>query len=694
MASTRDTLVQTLQRAERHHNAGDLHTAEQLYRQILEREPAHDKATFLLGMIEYQRHAHTSARELFERALGLNAKAPLYWLYLGRTLQALAQNAAALVHFKHARQLDPNLLEAWLCEGRLFRSLGALAQAESTYAAAVELHPQAALPHEHLGELELSRGRLELAAAHFARASELDRQLVAPLINLGVVHQRSGRLEQAAVCYERACQLEPTSVVAHSNLGWIQQKRGLLTAAERELRQALTLDADYAPALIDLASVLHELGEVDEALSYYRRALARAPNPANHSSMIALMLYDPHTAPSAVLEEVRRWADLYAPAPARQAYDLTALAAAPRLRIGYVSPDFREHAVAHFSEPLIAAHDATRFEVVCYSNVKTPDEVTARIARHARIRAIRDRNDVEVAEQIRADGIHILVDLAGHTADNRLALFSRSPAPIQATYLGYPGTTGLPAIGYRFTDALADPEPNADAEYSERLVRLPGAFFCFRPPESAPDVSDLPRLERGYITFGSLNNYTKLSPAVFDTWARLLTRIGDARLVLQSRPFSDPSIRERVWSRFDELGVARERIDLHGAMPMQAHLALYREIDVALDTYPWNGHTTTCLALHMGVPVVVLAGDRFGGRMGLSVLHGAGLSDWIAADPERYVALAVERTHDVPGLRQLRQRLRAQLASSPLCDAASFARGIEAAYEALWRDYVATVVDR
>jgi predicted O-linked N-acetylglucosamine transferase (SPINDLY family) len=478
-------------------------------------------------------------------------------------------------------------------------------------------------------------------------------------------------------------------VVAHSNLGWIQQRLGLLAAAEEQLRHALALDPNYSPALIDLASVLHELGEVDEALSCYRSALARAPNAANHSSMLALMLYDPNTPPSAVLAEARSWADRYAPEPAKQPHDLTALAGAPRRRIGYVSPDFREHAVAHFLEPLLAAHDATRFEVVCYSNVKAPDDVTARLARHARFQVIRDCSDAEVAAQIRADGIHILVDLAGHTTDNRLALFARSPAPIQATYLGYPGTTGLAAIGFRFTDALADPEPTADAEYSERLVRLPGGFCCFRPPQRAPHVNDLPRLERGYITFGSLNNYTKLSAPVLEAWAGLLARIPDARLVLQSRPFADPAIRERVWLRFAALGVARERVDLHGALPLEAHLALYHEIDIALDTYPWNGHTTTCLALHMGVPVVVLDGGRFGGRMGLSVLTRVGLTDWIASDTEHYIALAMERAQDVAGLCQVRQRLRNQLARSPLCDEVAFTRGLEAAYETLWRECAA-----
>lgn len=686
MASAREPALPTLQSAYAHYTAGDLRTAERMYRELLEREPTNDAATFLLGMIEHQRGAHAAARALFERALALNDKTALYWLYAGHALKALEQHAAALVHFKRAREFDPQLLEAWLCEGKLFNDLGALRRAESTYLEAAAQNPQAALPHEHLGELEFARGRLDEASAHFARAVQLDPLLTTAVSNLGVTHELSGRLEQASACFEKACLLEPESALPHANLGWVQWKLGLLAAAEVQLRRALALDPDCARAWVDLASVFHELGEVHEASSYYRRALALAPNAAHHSSMIALMLYDPATPPSAVLAEARRWGDVYAPRANQQAHDLAALARSPRLRIGYVSADFREHAVAHFIEPLIAAHDASRFEIVCYSNVKTPDEVTARLARHAQLRAIRDRSDAEVAAQIRADGIHVLVDLAGHTVDNRLTLFGLCPAPVQATYLGYPGTTGVASIDHRFSDALADPQPSADLEYSERLVRLPGSFFCFRPPEHAPEVSALPCLERDYITFGSLNNLTKLSSAVFDSWARLLAQIPDSRLVLQSRVFADESIRQRVWTRFATAGVARERVDLHRSMPFDAHMRLYNGIDIALDMYPWNGHTTTCLALHMGVPVVSLVGDRFGGRMGLSILQRVGLTDWLAADPEQYVEIAVERARDVAGLADLRQRLRAQLASSTLCDAASFARGLEATYEALWRE--------
>lgn len=692
-ASAADPLP-TLQDAYARDTAGDREAAERMYRRILEREPANDTAMFLLGIVELERNAHAAARELFERALALNGKLALYWLYLGRALHALDQHAAALIHFKRAREFDPKLLEAWLCEGTLFQSLGALARAESTYLEAAAHNPEAAIFHEQLGALELARGQLDKAAERFARALQLNPRSITAATNLGATHDLSGRLEQARACFERACEIEPESAVAHANLGGAQWKLGQLTAAEGQLRTALSLDAGCNLAWVNLATIFLELGEVSESLSCYRRAFAIAPSATYHTNMIGLMLYDPTIPPTAVLAEARRWGELHAPTASQPAYDLAGLLGSARLRIGYVSPDFREHAVAHFMEPVLAAHDASRFEILCYSNVKTPDEVTARMARHAQFRAIRGHSDADVAAQIRADGVHILVDLAGHTLDHRLALFGLRPAPVQATYLGYPGTTGVASIGYRFTDALADPQPSADLEYSERLVRLPEGFFCFRPPEHAPDVSALPRLERGHITFGSLNRLSKLSTAVFDTWTCLLARLPDARLILQNNLFSHASVRERVWTRFATAGVARERVELHPWLPFEAHMRLYREIDIALDMHPWNGHTTTCLALHMGVPVISLVGDRFGGRMGLAILQRLGLTDWLATTPEQYVEIAIEWARDVTALAELRQQLRSRLASSSLCDAASFARGLEAAYETLWRECITKIANQ
>jgi predicted O-linked N-acetylglucosamine transferase (SPINDLY family) len=405
-----------------------------------------------------------------------------------------------------------------------------------------------------------------------------------------------------------------------------------------------------------------------------------------HSSMLALLHYQPLQDPGEHARAARVWGDLHAPSSPAAAPPVT-LTAHPGqpLRVGYVSADFREHSVSYFFEPLLGAHDPARVSVTCYNNSAQSDAVTERLARHAHFVPIDGRSDTDVAAQIRSDGIHILVDLCGHTVGHRLPVFAHRAAPVQVTYLGYPGTTGVSAITHRLTDTCLDPTPDADAQYTERLVHLPRAFCCFKPPELTIEVSPLPAAANGFITFGSLNNYSKVSDLTLRVWGRVLRELPSSRMLLQSRVFGDAATRARIRARFERFNIDPTRVELVGALPLAEHLAVYHRIDIALDTLPWNGHTTTCLALHMGVPVLTLAGQPGSGRMGVSVLTNAGLADWIANDEEQYLALAVAWAREHAQLARLRAALRTRLASSALCDAVSFARDIEATYEQLTR---------
>jgi predicted O-linked N-acetylglucosamine transferase (SPINDLY family) len=398
-----------------------------------------------------------------------------------------------------------------------------------------------------------------------------------------------------------------------------------------------------------------------------------------HSSLLALQQYLPDEATQR-LPEARRWGGLYG--CAAQAAPARTRAPGP-LRVGYVSADFRQHSVCYFFEPLLAAHDLSRVAVTCYVNSKQTDTVTARLAQRACMRSIADLSDAQVVELIRDDGIDVLVDLSGHTLGHRLSVFGRGPAPLQLAYLGYPGTTGVPAVRFRLTDALVDPEPLADERYSERLYRLPSAFCCFQPPDAAPSVTPLPARTRGQITFGSLNNYMKVTDPVMSSWTKVLHSVPDSRLILQSSVFADPAVCVRVRARFASFGIATDRIELFGAMPLAEHLALYQQIDIGLDTHPWNGHTTTCLALHMGVPVLALAGDVGASRMGVSVLSAAGLADWVAPDETAYVATAQRWASELGTLAELRAGLRTKLAASALCDGPRLAHEVEDAFVVL-----------
>jgi predicted O-linked N-acetylglucosamine transferase (SPINDLY family) len=358
-----------------------------------------------------------------------------------------------------------------------------------------------------------------------------------------------------------------------------------------------------------------------------------------------------------------------------------------RLRIGYVSPDFRSHPVSYFFEPVIRAHDRTRFEVYCYSETAMEDPVTKRLRSYESIwRRTPGLPDMHVARMIEEDGIDILVDLAGHTHRNRLAVFRLAPAPVQVSYLGYCNTTGYPALGWRIGDPIADP-PGSQDFYTEKLRIIEPCFFAYAPPLAAPPVAPLPALTAGTITFGSLTNTLKLHPAIIELWSRVLHAVPNSRFLFARREIRE-DLRERLTRAFAEHGLGPDRIELGTTdSPRQSHLALYDRIDIALDTWPWSGHTTSCEALHMGVPVVTLTGDRHASRMVASLLNGVRLPQLIATTPEQYVSIARDLAADIPVLAELRKGLRNQLAASPVCDAEGFTRKLEAAYREMWRTW-------
>ena len=359
------------------------------------------------------------------------------------------------------------------------------------------------------------------------------------------------------------------------------------------------------------------------------------------------------------------------------------------LRIGYVSPDFRRHPVAFFVEPILEHHDRQKFENICYAQVASPDAFTERFKQLAGSwHNICGLTDEQLAEQIRADRIDILVDLAGHTAKNRLLAFARKPAPVQVSYLGYPNTTGVAAIDYRLTDAIADPldEPPL---YVEQLVRLPGGLCCYRPFDDAPAVTPLPSLSRNFITFGSTHSLAKLNSRVLELWGRILHEMPSARLLVCRNSLTGET-KDYFREQFAIHGCDIERVEFRGGVGLgnDKHWPIYSEIDISLDAFPWCGHTTACESLWMGVPIITLYGDRHSGRMVASVLTSLGLTDWIAKTPDEYVNLAVRMAHDRQRLTALRTSLRHQIQESPLCDGLTFTRGLEAAYRKMWQTFV------
>jgi predicted O-linked N-acetylglucosamine transferase (SPINDLY family) len=593
--------------------------------------------------------------------------------------------------------VPPGLAEL-VATGVAHHHAGRLAQAETCYRqvlAAQPAQPDAvhffAQAYLGLGAALKNQGELDEALTAYRKATEISPDLAEARYNLGNALKALGRLDEAVAAYRHAIRIQPGLLQAHCNLGNALCDQGKLDEAVGAFRRAIRIKPDHAPTHLNLGGALLEQGKIDQAVAACRAAIRLKPDFAEARSNLAFSLnFADDISVGEVFETHREWDVSHGrqkPAPdAHPDVHLNDRSLGRRLKVGYVSPDFRLHSVAHFLEPLFRSHDRDEVEVFCYSEVSAPDAVTERFKRLAdRWTTTVGMSDDALTDGIRNDGIDILVDLAGHTSRNRLPVFARKPAPVQVTWLGYPNTTGLGTIDYRLVDAVTDPEGDADAFASEALVRLPGGFLCYGAREDAPTPGPAPCLTTGSVTFGSFNNIAKLSGATLDVWARLLTRLPTARLLLKGKPFIEAATRTICLDRLAERGVAADRIELVAWLPERAHLALYDGIDIALDPFPYNGTTTTCEALWMGVPVVTLRGDRHAGRVGASLLAQVGLSDLIADSVEAYVATAAALAGDPLRLSELRHSLRPRMAASPLCDAPAFARKVEAAYRTMWQ---------
>ena len=590
--------------------------------------------------------------------------------------------------------VPPGIAELFV-EGVAHHQAARFAQAEACYRRILAAHPGNADALHLLGVIARQVGRYDIAVGLISQAIERDANNPDFFANLGNALRDQGKLDEAAAACRDAIRIAPNFAVAHCNLGTVLFAQGKYGEAVAAHRQAIRIDPDFVGAQSNIGAALSAQGRIPEAIAAYRHATRLRPDFASASSNLLLCLnYDERVSAAALFDAHRDWADRHGrmePRPAAHANDRSA---ERRLKVGYVSPDFRSHSVAHFLEPLLRGHDRKVVEVFCYADVNVPD------ARTERFKQLADRwvgavgmSDEALAERIRRDGIDILVDLAGHTANSRLPVFARKPAPVQVTWLGYPNTTGLKAIDYRLVDAVTDPEGQADAFASETLVRLPGGFLCYEGPAHAPEPADPPCLAGATVTFGSFNNVAKLSGMNLDAWAALLARLPAARLFLKAKAFADPATRASFLERLGNCGVAAHRVDFAAFVPEAEHLASYGRVDIALDPFPYNGTTTTCEASWMGVPVVTLRGDRHAGRVGASLLTQFGLTDLIAGSVDEYVEIAAALAGDPARLAELRHSLRPRMAASPLCDAPAFARKIEAAYRTMWRRWLQAPAD-
>lgn len=506
--------------------------------------------------------------------------------------------------------------------------------------------------------------------------------------NLGKALESLGRCEEAIAACRQAIGLKPGVADVHNNLGNALTSVGQLDEAAAACRHAITLAPRLAEAHSNLGHVLKAMGEPDEAIASFRQAIELKPDLAGaHSNLVYAMHFHPPCDARMLYEEHRRWNYQHAE-PLKKFIRPHANDRNPdrRLRIGHVSRDFREHPVGRFLLPLVAGHDPERFEATCYCDVQPPDRLTSTIRQHAEPwRNILGLSDEQAAELIREDQIDILVDPTMHMARNRMLLFARKPAPVQVTYLAYWSTTGLDTMDYRLTDPHLDPPGINDRFYSERSIRLPETYWCYFPVnEPAPEISALSALSDGGLTFGSLNNFCKVSRRSMEMWIQLLCATPKSRLILHAH---EGHHRQRAWDLLEHEGVDPRRLTFVGRLPVLDYLILYRQIDIGVDRFPCNGGTTTCDALWMGVPVVSMAGNTAVGRGGVSVLRNIGLTELIAETPEQYVRAAADLTQDLPRLSELRRTLRRRMQASLLMNAAPFISNVEAAFREMWRNW-------
>lgn len=598
--------------------------------------------------------------------------------------------------YRSILEADPENPDANHLLGVLAYQAGDLDAATKLIAKAILRDGNKAVYLNNLGLVLQAQHRPGDALLLFAQASELDPGFTEARFNSGVALEMQGRLDEALAAYDETLAANPNHAEAYNSRGLLLHARGELEKALASFARALALDSNFAEAHNNRGNALEAQGRTQEAIAAYEQALALNPKFAGaHSNLLLCLHYDAGTDAATIHSAHREWNARHA-APLANSQNLHTNRRDParRLRVGYVSPDFYRHSVAAFVEPLLASHDRTAFEAICYSNVTRPDDVTERLRKLADgWREIRGLSNELAADLVRRDGIDILVDLAGHTAGNRLLVFARKPAPVQVTYLGYPGTSGLSAMDYRLTDDWLDPPGPTDALHTETLVRLPGGSLCFLPPQSAPAVRALPALTPGHVTFASFNNAAKLSPATVALWSRVLEAAPDARLLLKSRSFGDRETAERLLALFARHGIAAERLELVAWLPARAdHLALYDRVHIALDTVPYSGCTTTCEALWMGVPVIALRSPETRSRLSLGVLRQAGLQGLVAESPEAYVDLARDLAMDTRRLQTMRAGLRETLQRSSLLDAAALTRSVESAYREMWRRYCSATV--
>ncbi len=724
-ASAADHLVQE---GFKHHQAGRLEQANSAYQQALHENPDHPEAQHLLGMLAHQVGNHALARDLillalhtrpdsaiyhcnlgtvleslqqldeaiacFRKAISLNRFNPVFHYNLAHALQTQGNPDAAIQSYHDALTLAPNHIESLSNLGHLLQAQGKLDEAIICFKKAVTVSPGFAEMHFNLGTALNRQGRLEEAIASYRHAIECYPDYAQAHCNLGAAYMASGNCPDAIASFQQAIAISPDMCDAHYNLGNAMQEQHKLTDAIASYQRALELQPNFVAAHCNLGNALRAMGRLDEAQACYRKALSIKPDYANaYSNLLFLQAYHGISTSRDYLADARGWELACLPEEIRQQARVKKFVRAPasqrRLKVAYLSGDFRKHAVSYFMEQLLAQHDRTKIELYAYSNNYTRDEISEKISAICEHWIpIAGMSDEAVCAQIDADGIDVLIDLAGHSAHNRMGVFARRAAPIQASYL-YFASTGLSTMDYWIGDEMLTP-PALDNQFSETVWRLPRPWLAYQPLAEAPAVAWQPASD-GTIWLGCFNNLGKITPPTLKLWAEILLALPEARLFLKNKELADPQNCQRIVAQLAGEGITAERVLLEPGSDWHAYMAAHNRVDIALDPIEAHGGgTSTCDALWMGVPVIHLLGTHTGSRFAASLLKGLGHEEWITHSSSEYVQTTIALARNVALRKQLRPAQREKMIRSPLADARGLAHALEDAYSQMFQHWYDT----
>jgi predicted O-linked N-acetylglucosamine transferase (SPINDLY family) len=625
----------------------------------------------------------------FRQAITINPNNAVFHYNLGHALQAQGKLAEAAASYRRALTLSPNHVESLSNLGHTLRALGELDQAVACYQRALAAAPALAEMHFNLGAVLNEQGKSDAAIEHYQNAIAVFPAYAQAHCNLGAAFLAKGKIENAIESYQHSLAINPNFIEAHYNLGIAYQAQNQLDAAINSYRRAIELQPEFVEGYCNLGNALRALGQLDNAVECYQKALAIKPDYANaYSNLLFLYSYHATLAPAAYLAEARGWELACLPQAIRESARAKNFKRLPlagrRLKVGYVSGDFRKHATSYFIEQLFAQHDRSKIELFAYSNSRTRDEVTERLNLLVdHWVPIASQSDLAVCERMTEDGIDVLIDLSGHSSHNRLGVFARRAAPVQATYL-YFASTGLSEMDYWLGDEMLTP-PQLDADFSEQVWRLPRTWLAYKTIATAPAPNWHPSTDNT-TWLGCFNNLGKITPQTLRLWAQLLHALPEARLLLKNKELADADNRQRMLSEFAALGIAAERIELQPGTEWADYMAQHDRLDIALD--PVGGHgggTSTCDALWMGVPVIHLSGEHVGSRFAASILNAIGHREWIAHSETDYLDKVIALAKNVALRKQLRFTQRDTMAHSPLCDAQGLARALEKAYSTMFQ---------